>query len=153
MYSTNTMSKNVTLLLNSAISSIKSVLPFQYSISKPNLEASHLPLEYAVLIAVTGDMKGKLILSGKTNTFSYIGEKMFGMQLEGDMLKSFSGELGNMIAGSLSTNMTENGISMDISAPSILEGNTTLSGYKTAIRLPLVMAIGNLEIYLLLDSN
>lgn len=152
MHTTKAMSQNITLLLNSAIAFIKNVLPLQYTISKPKLEQDHLSLVYAVLIAITGDMKGKLILAGATDIFGHIGEKMFGMKLEGDMLKSFSGELGNMIAGGLSTNIGKSGVYMDISAPSILEGNTILSGYKTAIRLPLNLEMGNLEIYLLVDG-
>jgi len=151
---TKEKSKNITLLLNGTITSVKNVIPIKHKISKPKLLSSHLSLQYGVLIAVTGDIKGDLVLTGEANVFGSIGEAMFGMPLEGEILASFSGELGNMIAGGLSTNIMENGIKTDITAPTILEGNTTLSGYEKAIHLPLSLeSIGNIEIYLLLDKG
>lgn len=42
MHTTKAMSQNITLLLNSAIASIKNVMPLQYIISKPKLEQDHL---------------------------------------------------------------------------------------------------------------
>ena len=51
-----------------------------------------------MLIGITGDVKGLLVLEGNEIVFGGIGEAMFGMPLEGEMLGSFSGELGNMIA-------------------------------------------------------
>jgi len=68
------------------------------------------------------------------------------------MLMSFSGELGNMIAGSLSTNIVAQGIKTDITSPTILQGSTTLSGYDRAIHTVVQFAeIGQMDIYLLLD--
>ena len=109
-------------------------------------------LQYGVLIGFTIDMNGKLILAGDTSIFASIGEAMFGMYLENEMLLSFSGELGNMIAGSLSTNLVENGIQTDITSPIVIQENTTISDYQKGLHLTAVFVNkGELDIYILLD--
>src|SRR5699024_11904509 len=75
------------------------------SISKPNLIKDAINVRFGVLIGIVGDLKGKLVLAGDIHMFGLIGEKMFGMEVTGDMLSSFSGEFGNMLAGSISTNI------------------------------------------------
>ncbi|WP_306419012.1 chemotaxis protein CheX [Paucisalibacillus globulus] len=128
-------SKSITLLLNGTISSLKSVIPLEHEFSRPTRVMDKLSLPYGVLIGITGDVKGQLIFSGESAVFGSIGEVMFGMPLEGEMLTSFSGELGNMIAGGLATNIGGHGIQVDITPPTIMEGHTTLSGYKKAIHI------------------
>ncbi|MEN2769041.1 chemotaxis protein CheX [Ornithinibacillus xuwenensis] len=145
-------SKAITILLNGTMASIKNVIPIQYEMSKPQLSGESLKIQFGVLIGITGDIKGNLVLSGDSSVFGAIGEAMFGMPLQDEMLVSFSGELGNMIAGGLSTNIVESGITTDITAPTIVEGSTTLLGYEKAIRLTVNFnAIGELNLYLLVD--
>ena len=145
-------SKAVTELLNCTLSSLNSVVPMDYQTKKPQLMKQDFHLAFGVLIGITGDIKGKLVLTGKPLTFGSIGETMFGMKLEGDMLISFSGELGNMIAGGLSTNLSEGGIDINITAPTTMHGDTTLSGYKQALEVPIIFdRAGEMNIYLLLD--
>ena len=142
----------VTTLLNGTIASLKNIIPINHTIGKPQLSQQSLKLQFGVLIGITGDVKGRLVLSGEPSLFGSIGEVMFGMPLQDEMLVSFSGELGNMLAGGLSTIIVENGITTDITAPTIMEGNTTLSGYVRSIELPVSFeSIGELKLYLLLD--
>lgn len=142
----------ITVLLNSTYTSLKSIVPINYQMSKPSLLDKTLNLQFGVLIGVTGDIKGRLILAGEQAVFGSIGEMMFGMNLEGEMLSSFSGELGNMLAGRISTTIVENGIETDITAPTIMEGDTTLSGSEKAIKTTATFDdVGDLDIYLLLD--
>src|SRR5690625_2649841 len=98
----------LTKLLNATLSSIKTVVPVESQIAKPQLLESEFHLNFGILIGITGDIKGKLIFAGDTATFAFIGEGMYGMPLEGEMLQSFSGELGNMIAGGISTDLFQN---------------------------------------------
>lgn len=139
-------------LLNGIYSSLKTVIPIDHQIAKPTLLNQFLQLQFGVLIGITGDVKGQLILAGEQHVFGSIGTAMFGAELEGEMLISFSGELGNMIAGSLSTNIVEDGIKTDITSPTVLQGSTTLSGYDKAIHTIVRFAeIGQMDVYLLLD--
>ncbi|WP_026907583.1 chemotaxis protein CheX [Paucisalibacillus globulus] len=145
-------SKAITYLLNGTITSIKNIVPLEQKLSKPELLVDKLTLPFGVLIGITGDVKGQLILSGDSNVFSSIAEVMFGMPLEGEMLTSFSGELGNMIGGGLATSIAESGINIDITPPTIMSGQTTLSGYTKTISFQVVFpASRNLSIYFLLN--
>lgn len=144
--------KSIGHLLNGTYTSLKAIVPIKQELKKPSLLGKSLQLNFGVLIGITGDIKGKIILSADTHIFSSVGEAMFGMPLEGEMLASFSGELGNMIAGSLSTIIADNGIKTDITAPTIMKGDTTLTGYERAIQMTVILEnIGELKIYLLLD--
>ncbi|OZU87192.1 chemotaxis protein CheX [Virgibacillus indicus] len=144
--------RTITDLLNATYTSLKSIVPINYQMSKPQLLGKTLNLQFGVLIGVTGDIKGRLILAGNPAVFSSIGESMFGMPLEGEMLSSFSGELGNMLAGRIATAIVESDIKTDITAPTIMEGNTTLSGYEKAIQLTAEFDhVGGMDIYLLLN--
>src|SRR5690625_5843112 len=96
----------------------------------PQLLDDYFNLKFGVLIGLTGDVKGKLVIEGAPAIFSSIGEFMFGAPLQGEMLLSFSGELGNMIAGGFSTNMAENGEDININYPTMIIYNTMVSCYK-----------------------
>lgn len=144
--------KSITTLLNGTNSALKQVVPIQYQISKPKLLSELLLVQFGVFLGITGDIKGKIVFVGEQSTFGSIGEIMFGSQIDGEMLNSFSGELGNMIAGNLSTNIVSNGVTIDITAPTIIEGNAKISGYDLAIQLTSSFEqVGDLDIYLLLD--
>jgi chemotaxis protein CheX len=150
---TNEQSKSITLLLNGTITSLRDVVPLEPKINKPGLLQGNLNLQFGVLIGIIGDIKGQLLITGDSNIFGSIGETMFGMPLDGEMLVSFSGELGNMIAGGIATNIVKSGVRIDITTPTILKGDTTLSGYKKAIHINVFyLSLGDLNIYLLLEQ-
>ncbi|WP_163970617.1 chemotaxis protein CheX [Oceanobacillus halotolerans] len=152
MTKTITKEKAITDLLNSTYKSLKSVVPINHEIAKPELLETSLKVQFGVLIGITGDVVGKLVLSGDKSVFGSIGETMYGMALDGEILASFSGELGNMIAGGLSTNIVDKGINIDITSPTIMQGDATLSGYQTALHVPVEFEnVGQKDIYLLLD--
>ncbi|WP_102028137.1 chemotaxis protein CheX [Salirhabdus sp. Marseille-P4669] len=142
----------ITTMLNGVYVSINNVLPLEIHLEKPTRQDKHLDIEFGVLIGFTGDVKGKLVIGSRKNVFGTIAEKMYGMPLEGEMLSSFSGELGNMIAGGLATYNSEKGIESDITYPTVMDGKTTLSGYSKALRIPTsIESVGDIMIYLLLD--
>jgi chemotaxis protein CheX len=97
-------------------------------------------------------LRGRIIIDGEEPAFSKIGEGMFGMALEGEMLESFAGELGNMIAGNLSIYISGQGLQMDITPPTVLVGETKLYGFEKAYSLPVKVAgAGELMIVLMLE--
>ncbi|MHA6250901.1 chemotaxis protein CheX [Oceanobacillus sp. CAU 1775] len=152
MTTTSVRNRTITDLLNGTKIALDGIVPTPYQMSKPKLLGKSLNIQFGVLIGVTGDVKGRLILAGDSVVFASIGELMFGMPVAGDMLASFSGELGNMLAGGISTSIAQNKLKTDITAPTIMEGNTTLSGYENAIQLTATFEnIGALNIYLLLN--
>ena len=95
-----TQTKNVTDVLNSTIEALQSVLPFTIIIDSPKLFKSPIAGHtVGVLIGITGDIKGRMIIDAEKEIISKIGEGMFGMPLQEEMFESFAGELGNMLAG------------------------------------------------------
>jgi chemotaxis protein CheX len=147
------LTKSVTDILNGTIESVKSVLPFELTVDKPGL--FNQPFDQhsvGVLIGMTGDVRGRIILNGDEQLFGRIGEGMFGMVLEGEMLESFAGELGNMIAGNLSTSIANSGYNMDITPPTVLVGHTKVYGFEKAFRLPIhVQNFGTLMAVLMVE--
>lgn len=142
----------ITYVLNGTLLSLKQVISLNYTLDQPKIGAASLHLNFGVLIGITGDVKGKLILSGDTGVFSTIGQSMFEATIENEMIPSFSGELGNMIAGGLATNIVNQGLTTDITYPTILEGDTIISGFKQAIELKVIVEkAGNMHIYLCLE--
>ena len=85
--------------------------------------------ELSVLIGIIGDIKGRIILEATFGLFSSIGSNMFGMPLEGEMLESFTGELGNMIAGNLCTLVGANNLEIDITPSTVIVGTSKLYGF------------------------
>jgi chemotaxis protein CheX len=149
-----TITKHVTDILNGTIESVKGVLPFEISVEKPSLFTQPYSQDsIGVLIGMTGDVRGRLIIDGNELTFGKIGEGMFGMMVEGEMLESFAGELGNMIAGTLSTFISQQGMEMDITPPTVLVGKTKIYGFEKAFRLPITTQnAGNLTIILMIEQ-
>jgi len=144
--------KKIISLLNGTLASVKNIIPLNQKIGKIQILERSFKMEFGVLTGITGDIKGKLMLTGTTSGFGKIGEMMFGMHFEGEMLSSFSGELGNMVAGRLSSNLAESSIKTDITYPTIMQGNMTITGFKKALYLPISFEhAGEMEIYILLD--
>lgn len=148
-----TAAEPVTELLNGMLHSLRNIVPLPYEKKSPRLLNRHLSLEFGVLIGFTGDLKGKVVFKGEPSVFGSIGQEMFGMPLEGEMLSSFAGELGNMLSGSLCTYLAEKGTVLDITAPTMIEGNSKLSGFESAIELEVTFGEkGSMLLYLLKDK-
>ncbi|MBS4190971.1 chemotaxis protein CheX [Bacillus sp. FJAT-49705] len=150
-----TITKSVTDILNGTIDAVKSVLPLEITVEKPALfNQPFTQHSIGVLIGLTGDARGSIIIDGDEKIFGKIGEAMFGIVLEDEMLESFAGELGNMIAGSISTHASQRGIEMDITPPTVLVGQTKVYGFTKAFRLPItIQNVGSLMIVLMVELN
>lgn len=146
-----TINTSITIVLNGTIESVKSVIPISMGIDKPSvIQQPFTRNDKGVLIGITGSLQGRLIIEGNEDVFSKIGEAMFGMPLEGDMLDSFTGELGNMIAGNLATSIANTGVDMDITPPSLLIGNTQITEFDKGLSLPIhLSSVGSFTIILM----
>lgn len=153
MATTSTGDK-ITMILNGTVQAISTVIPLSITMDKPLLlKAPVLQTEIGVLIGVTGDVRGRLILEGAKIVFCGIGEVLFGMALEGEMLESFAGEIGNMIAGNVCTNVFERGLKIDITPPTVMDGKVKLSGFDKAICVPVhIDGKGTLNMILVIEE-
>lgn len=148
-------SKNIQTILNGSINSLKTIIPMNMNIQSPSLLTEpFIQEEMGVLIGLLGDIKGRIIIDSSPSLFSAIGEKMFGMQLEGEMLESFAGEFGNMFAGNLCTHAGQQSLEIDITTPTVMVGNAKLYGFEKAFRLPTIIEnVGLLTILFTIDEE
>ncbi|MCL7746707.1 chemotaxis protein CheX [Halalkalibacter alkaliphilus] len=139
-------------LTQGVVTSMKHVVPLHVTNSFPQVTEQSILVDYGVFIELTGDIKGKLVLCGEIFVFSAIGQSMFGIPIEGEMLDSFIGELGNMIAGSFSTIIAEYGINTDITAPLVMKKSTVLTKFEKGMQVPITFeGAGEINVYLLID--
>ena len=150
-----TPAATITNILNSTIDSVRNVIPAGIIIEKPVRyfhSDAHAPLSVAV--DMIGEVRGRLIIEGNETVFSSIGQLMFGMRLEGEMLQSFTCELGNMIAGNLATQVSQMRISMDITPPTVLIGQMDAGNFANAIAVPVnIEQQGKLNIILIIEQE
>lgn len=142
-------------LVACTVESVKQVMPFPVNIEAPHVSGEHsLHTELCVLVGVAGDISGRLLIDGRLDTFGKLGASMFGMALEGEMLRSFVGEIANMVAGNMCTFISQSGKKVDITPPTILEGEIQLFGFKQAVVVPMAIeSIGDMNIILLLNEE
>lgn len=143
----------ITDLLIGTYSSLQKILPINHRISSPRTVGDSFDLDFGVLIGMTNDIKGNLLIVGERAVLNSIGESMFGIPLDREMLLFFCGEFAKNIAVEISTNLVTYGMKTDISSPVILQGDTMLSGYQEAHQITVAFEkIGKIDIYLLLDE-
>lgn len=148
-------SKHIQTILNGTIHSLKTIIPMNIDVNSPSIvKEPYEQKEMGVLIGLVGDLKGRIIIDGSPEIFSGIGSAMFGMPLEGAMLESFTGELGNMIAGNLCTFAGQESLDLDITPPTVMVGKTKLYGFQQAFKIPAsIDGVGDLCILYTIDDE
>ncbi|MEO4052928.1 chemotaxis protein CheX [Solibacillus sp. CAU 1738] len=148
-------SKHIQTILNGTIHALKSILPMNIDVKTPSITVEpYKQEEMGVLIGLIGDLRGRVIIDSSPKTFGAIGSAMFGMPLEGEMLESFTGELGNMIAGNLCTYAGATNLELDITPPTVMVGNTKLYGFQQAFCIPATIeGAGSMTILLTIDED
>lgn len=145
-------SSAITTLLNAAIKAVDCVIPNVFHSRKPFI--ANVPVqqsEFGVLIGITGDVRGRLYISTTHQSFATIGKMMSGMDLDDEMLRSFAAEFTNMVAGH--TVRLSEGVTMDISPPTTLVGETKLYGFDRALIVPLHSEdVGTVSLALMIEG-
>lgn len=146
-----TLSDDITDLIESTIDSVKSVVPLPVTVAAACLwNEQVLQHEMCVTVGMTGDLDGTMLIDGPQAAFAKLGEGMFGMTLEGDMLLSFVGEVANMLAGNMCTAISQRGRNVDITPPAVTLGEVPTDGYSHGVAVPLTIeGAGDLYIVLL----
>lgn len=149
----NNINEIIKEVYNGTMHTVKKIIPLEPEVGAPQLIAPPLEVTFGVMIGFTGDLKGELVLQAQHDFFGEIGEAMFGMPLSEEMLDSFAGELGNMVAGGLATYLAEIQINTDITHPTVLKGSAKLTGFKRALLVNINYGQDKyLEVYLLLNQ-
>lgn len=132
--------------INNFIKSFKAVME-SFGISVENKEITVRKSPYPadatiVVIGVTGKLHGQAIISMNESTACHIASTMMGglpAQMD-ETTKSAIAELSNMIVGNAATLLSQQGLMIDITPPSVLTGNNILiSTNFTSVSVPFVM--------------
>jgi len=92
-----------------------------------------------IMIGVTGEMQGQVMLAFKKPVALAIASKMMFMEVTqlDELSTSAICELANMIMGNASTVFSTKNIGIDITPPSMCEGNFTISGTVANMCIPI----------------
>lgn len=98
--------------------------------------------ELLVIIGITGELNGKAIINLRKGDCLRIASKMMGgMEMQFDELsKSATSELFNMVMGTAASYFEKEGVRINITSPTIIEGqNIIVSQKETIISVPLTI--------------
>jgi len=129
---------------------VKMTMGLDLEIGKPSVKKTPFPLDEVILVVgVTGQIKGQVIISMKMEVAKTVASKMMmGMPVDelNDMAKSAISELGNMIMGNTATLIANQGISVDITPPTLMLGKDISLSFNASqtIELPLHSEIGDI---------
>ncbi len=129
----------------------------EVSIQKPGLkEAAFTADTWVIIIGVTGEMRGQVLIAMQEKDACNIASKMCMMEVQAidDFAASALSELGNMIMGNAATVFASNGIGIDITPPTLSHGEVSFtSTYAKSLCVPLTFADTNVELYLALRQD
>ncbi|MFZ5969805.1 MAG: chemotaxis protein CheX [Bacillota bacterium] len=143
-------------LINPFIKASREILQQMASISSEigqiTVKESSFPSpNIAILIGLTGGMRGQVVLGMDESVAKQIASNMMcGMPVAvlDDMAKSAISELGNMILGNAATLLYNQGITIDITPPTLLVGEkiTVSTTNMKPVSIPLKTDQGVIEI-------
>ena len=129
----------------------------EVQIQKPILkEASFEKDSWVIIIGVTGEMRGQVLIGMSKETACYIASKMCMMEVKqiDDFAASALSELGNMIMGNAATVFSSNGIGIDITPPTLSYGNVSFTNtYTKSLCVPMLFPDGSIDLFLALKQE
>lgn len=137
MASINAEHINVFLMATSKI--LQDMCGYDPKIGKPSVRnCDFMDDTVVIMIGVTGEMKGQIMLSFEDSVACDIAGKMMMMPVQelDEVSTSAICELGNMIMGNASTVFSVEGIGIDITPPTICKGNVTFKGVAANLSIP-----------------
>ncbi len=134
--------EHINPFLVSATKILKDMCFIDSKIGKPFLTDCQFSADSVIIvIGVTGEMRGQVLIEMKLNVACDIASKMCMMPVTemDELSKSAIGELGNMVMGNAATIFSTKGIGIDITPPVLAMGNMSFSNFQSKnICIPLV---------------
>ncbi len=116
-------------------------------VGKPSVRQAEFEKDtLIIMIGITGEMKGQVLLAFRNKVACAVASKMMMMPVEelNEISTSAVCELGNMILGNTATIFSTKGIGIDITPPTICSGEVKFSSiYAANISVPIVLGNGN----------
>ena len=129
-----------------AASSVLRDLCIETKVGKPSLKQAAFEKDaLIIMIGVTGEMKGQVMIAFQNNVACEVASKMMMMPVTemNEMSTSAICELGNMILGNSATIFSTKGIGIDITPPTMCSGEVVFSSnYAANVAIPLTLENG-----------
>ena len=129
----------------------------EVAIQKPVLkEARFSKDDWVIIIGVTGEMRGQVLIAMSEKNACAIASKMCMTEIKqiDDFASSALSELGNMIMGNASTVFSSSGIGIDITPPTLSHGEVSFtSTYAKSLCVPMVFDGGGIDLFLALKQE
>ncbi len=126
-------------------------------IQKPGLkEADFGPDTWVIIIGVTGEMRGQVLIAMTEENACSIASKMCMMEVKqiDDFASSALSELGNMIMGNAATVFSSNGIGIDITPPTLSHGQVSFTNnFTKTLCVPMTFDGGQVDLFLALRQD
>lgn len=126
------------------------VCQVQMQIGKPFLkEVNYDAKTMLIMIGVTGDVKGQIIMAFPNSVVLEIASRMCTMPVTqiDEMVKSAIGELGNMTMGNAATLLASGGVGIDITPPTMYTGAVSITNLVSKIIcIPMTFAENTFEL-------
>ena len=142
-------------LINPFISASKDILAqmaqLPCEMGKIFVKESSFPAQnVAIIIGLTGKIKGQVVISMNDTTGKKIASNMMGgmpVAVLDDLSRSAISELGNMILGNAATLLYNQGMAIDITPPTLLVGDnlSVSTNQSQTICIPLITEAGTIE--------
>lgn len=124
----------------------------EVSVQKPSLKEANFGGDvWLIMIGVTGEMRGQVIMSMAEKDACDIASKMCMMEVTAidDFAASALSELGNMIMGNAATVFASNGVGIDITPPTLSHGQVSFTNtFAKSLCIPLVFNDTSVDMYL-----
>lgn len=129
----------------------------EVEIQKPVLkEAAFGANSWVILIGVTGEMRGQVLIAMTEENACNIASKMCMMEVSqiDEFASSALSELGNMILGNAATVFSSNGVGIDITPPALSNGEVSFTtSYAKTLCVPMTFGDGKIDLYLALRQE
>lgn len=132
--------EHINVFLMAASKILQDMCGYNPKIGKPSVKSCEFKDDTVVImIGVTGEMKGQVMLSFEDAVACDIAGKMMMMPVEqlDEISTSAICELGNMIMGNASTVFSVEGIGIDITPPTMCKGNVAFQGPIANLCIPI----------------
>lgn len=124
----------------------------EVSVQKPMLKEAKFGGDvWLIMIGVTGEMRGQIIMSMAEKDACDIASKMCMMEVNviDDFAASALSELGNMIMGNAATVFASNGVGIDITPPTLSHGQVSFTSmFAKSLCIPLAFNDTSVDMYL-----
>ncbi len=131
----------------------------EVGIQKPILkEAKFASNNWVIMIGVTGEMRGQVLLAMTEESACSIASKMCMTEVKviDEFASSALSELGNMIMGNAATVFSSNNVGIDITPPTLSHGEVCFSTFYTknlCVAMNFMDGSGGIELYLALKQE